>query len=606
MDKYLTKNQIKVILDNAPKEVNKEDLLKKFDSSGYTIQGYNDQDKIAAEQKANAQLQADGQQANDFLSKSPLGQIFSTNTLKEVPGAVGDVAKNVLYDTPKKIGASLADIPYQLATGKDLPGTYQSEASQTANDIIDGNKPLLSALAPFIQVPLDVTSTAGLATGISKLGSTAIETAKPAIAKIQAQRALKQAEEVNNIVGKIIQGTPEDITGAKNAISQIDTKGVKTYNDLGAALNDKIKAVSNGLDNTLEQSPVHNNLLKLGDMEKSITVGDQTVRHNYVDDALNQLKTFYSKTGNVAKETAIDQMIAKGNSEGLSVKELNDIAKLHGQDLNGFNANGELASGLSKQAAENTRLGVKSTAREIYGGDAYAQADKQLTDLLKTRDLVQGVDEKVNQLKQRVNERGFGEKVGRLVFQIANKFTGGGLQGFVQSFVPRGQGLKVMNALDLEKALSGNLNAVEKALNQKTENGAIKELNKIIESFNSIPNKQGGFVALPDQASDPFLKSQPKTNIINNASIIPKSISPKETISQIAKNVEATDLDKMTAFVDLYNQGKKIPAKVLKSAQDVADAMQLDSRFGGNSGLAKDFNSIIDQNRAIIKKKMSN
>lgn len=478
MDKYLTKNQIKVILDNAPKQVDREALLRKFDSSGYVIQGYNDEEIVAEEQK----IQEAGQKGKEFGEKSTLQQLFSKETAKQLLPQTGKIAKDILIDTPVKVAKSVASVPLTVATGgeKTIPGTYQSEAKETASDIIEGKKPLISSLTPFLTVPLDITATTGIGAGIKSTAKSTISKIKPIIAQRQATKLASETAKADKIIGQIIQGTPEDIITAKNALSQIDTKDIKTYEDLVSSLDTRIKLVSSKLDETLEQTPVRNELLRLGDMEKSIKVGNETVRQNYVEDALNQLRDFYTKTNNIEKKTAIEQLIKKGDVEGISVKELNDIAKLHGQDLSGFNASGELASGLSKQAAENTRAGVKSTAREIYGGDAYLQADKELSNLIRTRDLVQSVDKKVNQLKQRVTERGFGEEAGRLIFQIADKFTGGGLKGFVQSFIPRGQGLKVMNALDLEKALQKNLKAIDSALNQKTEKGIINALKKII------------------------------------------------------------------------------------------------------------------------------
>ncbi|MBM6697115.1 hypothetical protein H6A11_08845, partial [Bifidobacterium pullorum subsp. saeculare] len=41
MDKYITQDKIKVILENAPQGVDKAALLKKYASSGYKIEGYN-------------------------------------------------------------------------------------------------------------------------------------------------------------------------------------------------------------------------------------------------------------------------------------------------------------------------------------------------------------------------------------------------------------------------------------------------------------------------------------------------------------------------------------------------------------------------------------
>jgi hypothetical protein len=492
MDKYLTTNQIKVILDNAPKGVDKEALLKKFGSSGYVIQGYNDEAKIAEEQK----IQQDGAKANEFLAKSPLQQIFSKETAKELLPSAGGIAKDILVDTPVKIAKSVASVPVTVLSGgkKAIEGTYQSEAKQTASDVIEGKKPLVSALTPFLTVPLDVASTVGLGIGAKNLAQSTYKSAKPIvaeqIAKRQASKLASETANAEKIVGQIIQGTPEDVAIGKSALSKIDTKGIKTYEDLANTLDARIQSVSSKLDEALEQSPVRGELLRIGDMDKAIKVGEETVRNNFVDDALAQLKDFYTKTGNIERKTAIEQLITKGNSEGLSVKELNDLAKLHGQDLSGFNANGELASGLSKQAAENTRKGLKSTAREIFGNDSYVQADKELSNLIRTRDLVQNLETKVNTLKQKVTERGFGEKVGRIIFQVADKFTGGGLKGFIQSFVPRGEGLKIMNALDLEKALSKNLKAIENALNQKTEKGVIDSLNKIIKNSNTTLPKR--------------------------------------------------------------------------------------------------------------------
>lgn len=486
---------------------------------------------------ANEQkIQQEGAKAEEFLGKSTLGQIFSKETARELLPQAGRIAKDIVVDTPIKVAKSLATAPATIATGGayTAPGTYQSEAKKTASDIIEGKKPLISALTPFLTVPLDVTSTVGLGIGAKN----ALKASAPKVSEQLAKRqATKLATETNNaekIIGQIIQGTPEDIAGAKKALTSIDVKGIKTYEDLTSTLTDRIKAVSTKLDDTLEQTPTYNNLLKIGDMDKAIKVGEQTVRNNYVDDALGQLKDFYTKTGNIERKTAIEQLIQKGNTEGLSVKELNDIAKLHGQDLSGFNASGELASGLSKQAAENTRKGLKSTAREIFGGDAYTQADTELSNLIRTRDLVDDVATKVNTLKQRVTERGFGEKVGRLVFQVADKFTGGGLKGFVQSFIPRGQGLKVMNALDLESALQKNLKAIDKALNQKTEKGMIDALNSILSEVKNTPNKQGGFIKV-GQDSEAFLKSQPTKSITNKTSIsktVPK-ITTKNKITDI-------------------------------------------------------------------------
>lgn len=574
-----------------------KDILNKYKINGYVPQDkqpvnlkdrFAEIDALSTEQ--DKKIQADGVKANEFLGKSTLSQIFSKETAKELLPQAGKTAKDIFVDTPVKVVKSVATAPATIATGGayTAEGTYQSEAKQTASDIIEGKKPLYSALTPFLTVPLDVTGTVGLGMGAKNAIKGATPIVSEQLAKRQAAKLATETSNAEKIVGQIIQGTPEDIAGAKKALTSIDVKDIKTYEDLTSTLDDRIKAVSTKLDDTLEQTPTYNNLLKIGDMDKAIKVGDQTVRNNYVDEALNQLKDFYTKTNNIERKTAIEQLIQKGNTEGLSVKELNDIAKLHGQDLNGFNASGELASGLSKQAAENTRKGLKSTAREIYGGDAYAQADGELTNLIRTRDLVDDVATKVNTLKQRVTERGLGEKVGRLVFQVADKFTGGGLKGFVQSFIPRGQGLKVMNALDLESALQKNLKAIDKALNQKTEKGMIDALNSILSEVKNTPNKQGGFVRI-GQDSEAFLKSQPTNNIASNTSIsktVAKTKAKVNAVKEIDKvdklGLTPTMKDNIVKIVDDYrlNKGKNLTLQEDASALLEDLGIPLPKRYG--------------------------
>ena len=256
--------------------------------------------------------------------------------------------------------------------------------------------------------------------------NTAQDQIKAANATRMANNAQKEAQKINTLAGTIVQGTPEDIAKAKAALTTIETKGIKTYKDLVTALDEKVASVSSGLDSVLSTNTT---IKPLKDLAVTTKVGESEVAHNYVEDAISQLKTMYEKTNDVVGAEKMAQLEAKATAEGLTVKEINDLAKLHGREINAFNANGEAASGLSKQAAENTRTGLKTTAREIFGNKVYSEADAQLADLIRTRDLVTNVAKKVNQLQQRVTERGWGEKIGRAVFQLTDKITGGGLKG---------------------------------------------------------------------------------------------------------------------------------------------------------------------------------
>jgi len=384
---------------------------------------------------------------------------------------------------------------------------------------------------------------------LEKIGELAIpfgaEETIPTIEKAGAsliEKAAGKTETAEQLTGKIVQGKIEDIPKAQKVLSQVDTSKIKTYADLTKALDEKVKTVSGSLDSILEKNTT---VKKLNDLSTGIKIGDKTVSHNYVTDALEQLKSHFTSVNDIAGLEKINQLEAKATEKGLTVKEINDLAKLHGNTINAFNANGQAASGLTKQAAENTRTGLKTTARDIFGGSEYKALDKQISDTIRTKDLVGKVEEGVNKLKQRVTERGWGEKLGRLVFQVADKITGGGLKGFVQSFVPRGEGLKIMNALDLEKGLQKNLESLTKALSAKTEEEATTELNNILK-----PKLQGSLKGNGE------IRPTNETNSVKTFN----EIKPAENLSPEDRKVESAAIKKLQDNPQkLIEEYKKLP-----------------------------------------------
>ncbi len=308
----------------------------------------------------------------------------------------------------------------------------------------------------------------------------------------------KEAIKLKDTAGAIVQGGISDVEKAKKAIGSIDIKDIKTYADLKKTLGDKIDEGAKVLDTELEKSSVIKNLndlgheIKLKDATGAVQEG-ASIKHNFVQDALEQLENHYAKIndqGNLLKIKQIKEKAdgvydATGNlvkkGEGLTIKELNDVARMHGKDLNAFNANGELASGLSKQAAENTRMGLKDTARTLFGDKKYEAMDEELSNLIRTKQLAEDMAEKVNTLKQKVVERGFGAKAGHALFNLVDKVTGGGFKGFVQAAIPRGNGDKVLNAMDLEKNLAKNLKTLQSLLDgNHSEAEFVKKLEGLV------------------------------------------------------------------------------------------------------------------------------
>jgi len=275
----------------------------------------------------------------------------------------------------------------------------------------------------------------------------------------------------------VLQGETKDLASGLKALSTIKTTGVKTYADLKGVITKKVTELANKVDDALLKDTT---LRKLSQYVTEIDVGaGRKVRYNYVKDAIEQLKGYYSAIKDIKKLEKIrtyEQALDPIKGKGLVPKDINDIARMHGADLNAYNASGELASGLSKQAAENTRMGLKNAARKFLSGNAAQTADKNISRLKNLEALVDKNIEAVNKLKQRIQERGLIEKFGYQVSKYADILTGGSLRGFVGGLLPRGAGYKVMNALDIEKALGKNLELIEKAI----KSGKDADIRKIL------------------------------------------------------------------------------------------------------------------------------
>lgn len=297
---------------------------------------------------------------------------------------------------------------------------------------------------------------------------------------IQSKGGVRQIvapqKDIVGATGEVIQGKTKDVAKAIDTFKQVDISGVKTFDDLGKRIDDTIKS-----NRTTYKSELAKDTRPFTTNEATIrtSVGNKTAYQTPVDDALNQLSTYYNKINDVTSEQKIHNLMDKYVSQGLTLNEIDDIAVMHGKDLNAFNASGELASGLTKQAAENTRAGIKKVIRQSTEGETAAMLDKDISSMINTRKLVTKNIEKVNLLKQRIANRGILEKAAQGVVKYANLLSGGVIRGITDGLLNRGTGLKVLNALDLEQRLAQNLKIIEKALRAKTEQEILKALKEL-------------------------------------------------------------------------------------------------------------------------------
>ena len=262
---------------------------------------------------------------------------------------------------------------------------------------------------------------------------------------------------LDEAVGHIIQGETGDIASAKRALSSLDTTGLKTYKDIQAKIKLEIPKLAKKVDNEFAKDTIGKSIK---DFEQTVGEGKSAVKVNYVKQALSDLIDYYKKTGNASGLSKIKLIENNAKIKGMTYGDVNELARLHGKDINAFNANGEAASGLTKQAAENTRKGLKTTARQGLGGTEAQALDAKLSDLYDTQSLIDKMVEKVNTASQKIPKQGVIPKTVGKVVKTVDTLTGSPLKAIGKQIGNVGA-TGAMSAVEIEQNLEKYLKTLK-------------------------------------------------------------------------------------------------------------------------------------------------
>jgi len=219
-------------------------------------------------------------------------------------------------------------------------------------------------------------------------------------------------------------------------------------------------------------------------------VNGQKVKKNYVEEALDQLESEYVKTNNIRGATQVRQIREKANGEGLTIKEVNELARLHAKDLNAYNpVTGTLSSGLAKQTAENTRQGVKETGRSLFGNKVSQEADRAMSDLLRVKAIAAKRANEVEKVRAGILDPTMRQRLNGLLEQALNIATLGTSRGILSAALKvTGKTSGKANALELEKQLARDLKLIQEAgAKGASEQTIIKKLNEFIVAQGEKP-----------------------------------------------------------------------------------------------------------------------
>ena len=263
------------------------------------------------------------------------------------------------------------------------------------------------------------------------------------------------------VLGRITQETnPYKIKQAESVFGNIDTSKIKTYEDASSAIQkSKIQDIAQQ-DKILEQYP---ETFKPSDLKKVVVgEGGSKASVNYVNESISDLKNIYKKSPD--ELVKIKDLETKFKTEGLTSKELNDLARQYGAEFGkkAFNAKtGEALTSRSAQDYESIRKGVKESATGTLPDNASRALDKQISSKITTQDMMDKMKKKVDTIQNKLENPSLFKKAGSLAGKAVDITTGGAVSKFLRSLLDY-KPAKTLNALDIQNELQKNLSLLDK------------------------------------------------------------------------------------------------------------------------------------------------
>lgn len=262
-----------------------------------------------------------------------------------------------------------------------------------------------------------------------------------------------------------------------------------TYDDLSNLIQKNIEQKLTAVD---EKLGGYQETFKPADITKSVvSEGGKTAKINYVQESITDLKNLYKAVKDPQSLVDVKDLETKLKSEGLTSKEINDLARQYGTEFGkkAFSKTGDPLTSTNAQAFESIRKGLKENARGTLPDDEAKALDKNASSLIRAKDMVDRINQKVSMLENKVKQRNIMEKVGRFTGTAIDVATFGGLKAFITKlFFPSNVGLKTMNSLDLEAELGKNLKIIDKLANAP-DHVVANTIKTMLQKINNSPDE---------------------------------------------------------------------------------------------------------------------
>lgn len=424
------------------------------------------------------------------------------------------------------------------------------EAGANIGLLLVGEKPAQSALKSAAEGTTSALNKGVAAKNfVADTASTLRQEAPNLINK--GREVFKPTKSAEGIVGEITQAKDaQGLARSQKALTELDVTGVNTYDDLLTKVRSEVKTIARQVDDELGKDTT---LYKPKDLAITVTSdGGKPIKIDYVSRALNHLEEIYKSVGDDVKVANIQEAITKYVKQGFTKQEVNALARVYGQDApKGFSKLGDALTSKSSQASEAIRSGLKDVARS--GMDDTAQAlDLKISNLKTLEGYTLKMQEAVQGLTNKIEERGLLEKAGRALGSVADIATGGFARSLFSKFlVPSNVGQKVLNSLDLEARLARNLQLLQKAASETTDDGIIQTIKQMIAEQPRTEVKP--FKAPQIETRSSIERSPIIQYIKDNPPNIGLSIRDVKTIDSLTKK-EMIDIIDYARLNKTYNQ----------------------------------------------------
>ncbi len=361
-------------------------------------------------------------------------------------GPYGAIAGGILGGG---MAAGLTESLARSSKGETLTG------ANLLSDTVSGSMDAMGLVQPAQKVPAAVAA-----------GARAVK--QGFFPKPTPDEAIRQVLQSKGQVGSTIGGysspgtIEQDVAKGWKAFAAIKTEGNKKFVDTVAALRKGVEEYSGKVDVALSKDPTVYSMNALATVQK--TKGGTKVGVNFIDEALTQLEELYTKVSDPMSAANIKELRIKATANGLTKKEVNDIARLYGIEQNAFNpTTGAAPTNVTKQGYENVRKGLKEVSRRGMGREV-AELDETISAMLNTERLLKQNAAASMKLQQKYAERGWGDKAGGVILDAINIASLGSIKGALRKAFPSNVGLKTRNAAEIEGKLSRNLEIINKEL----------------------------------------------------------------------------------------------------------------------------------------------